>query len=427
MKMNNGPVALRRLGMLGNHTPRQCGIATFTADLNHALTSGYPGTDCFVAAMNDGGKNYAYPTLVRTQIAQDDLSSYKRAAAFLNGQDLDALSIQHEYGIYGGTAGSHLLTLMRDLRMPVVTTLHTVLGEPNEQQWTVMDEVLRRSDRVVVMSSHGAGLLTKVHGVSPRKIDLIPHGIPSVPLDGRSKDRLGLAGRPVILTFGLLAPDKGIEYALEAMPAILKEFPETVYLVVGATHPHVRAEHGETYRLMLESLVHRLGIGANVHFHNRFVTLDELTEFLAAADLYITPYLNAQQITSGTLAYAVGSGKAVLSTPYLYAQELLAQGRGVLVPYRDPVAIAQEVTGLLADEPRRLAMSRRAADLGRSMVWPAVAQSYMASFIRARAEFHTALPAPSWQNRLQNSVGLLLDPARGGAALGGLRSDGKVY
>jgi glycosyltransferase involved in cell wall biosynthesis len=377
--------------------------------------------------MNDGGKHYAYPRLVRAQIAQDDLSSYQRAATFLNSQGLDALSIQHEYGIYGGTAGSHLLTLMREVRMPVVTTLHTVLSQPNDDQGAVMGEVLRRSERVVVMSAHGAGLLAKVHGLSERKIDLIPHGIPSVPLDGRSKDRLGLADRPVILTFGLLAPDKGIEFVIEAMPEIIKQFPEAVYLVLGATHPHVRAEHGETSRLGLEALAHRLGVGSNVFFHNRFVTLDELTEYLAAADIYITPYLNAQQITSGTLAYAVGSGKAVISTPYLYAQELLAQGRGVLVPYRDPTAIAQEVTGLLADEPRRLAMSRRAADLGRGMVWPAVAQSYMASFTRARAECHIALPMPVWQNRLQESMGRLLDPALGAAALGGLRSDGKVY
>ena len=267
--------------------------------------------------------------------------------------------------------------------MPVVTTLHTILSKPDERQWQVMDELIRRSERLVVMSSHGADLLRQLHHLPAGKIELIPHGIPTVPFEGPAKARLGFAGRPVILTFGLLAPDKGIEQVIEAMPAVLARHPGAVYLVVGATHPHVKAGQGEAYRESLEARVRALGIGASVRFHNHFVSLDELTDYIGAADLYITPYLKAEQSTSGTLAYAVGSGRAVISTPYFYARELLAQGRGVLVPWRDAQAIAREALDLLGDEGKRLAMRRKAADLGRTMLWPAVAKRYLEVFQQA--------------------------------------------
>lgn len=387
MRYISSPGPIQRLAMLGNHTPRQCGIATFTADLNQAITSRYPKLDCWVAAMNDGGKQYAYPDCVRLQIAQEEQLSYRRAAESLNARSVDVLSVQHEYGIYGGERGGHLLALLREVCMPVVTTLHTILGQPDPHQRRVMDELTRLSERLVVMSSHGAELLRNLHGVPASKIDLIPHGIPTVPFEGPAKAELGYAGRPVILTFGLLAPDKGIEYVIEAMPAVLARFPKAIYLVVGATHPHVKAEHGEAYRTKLEALARSLGVEGSTVFVNRFVALDELTQFLAAADLYITPYLKAEQITSGTLAYAVGSGKAVISTPYLYAQELLADGRGALVPWRDQEAIGKEILALLGDDAKRLAMRHRAAELGRSMVWPAVADRYLESFQRARADF----------------------------------------
>lgn len=377
---------LRRMAMLGNHTPRQCGIATFTADLASAIRSRYQNLESFVVAMNDPGQKYAYPECVKLQIAQEEIPAYRRAAEILNRRKVDVLSVQHEYGIYGGEAGSHVLALMRDLRMPIVTTLHTILAEPNGGQWAAMDEIIRLSERIVVMSSHGASLLRKVHGVPRAKIDLIPHGIPAVPFQSDDKARLGLGGKRVILTFGLLAPDKGIEYVIDAMPAVLARFPDTVYIVLGATHPHVKAEQGETYRLMLENRANKLGVGSKIIFHNRFVSQEELNEFLGAADIYITPYLKAEQITSGTLAYAVGSGKAVISTPYIYAKELLADGRGILVPWRDPEAIAREVIGLLGDDGKRLAMRLKAAEHGRAMAWPAVARSYMESFKRARAE-----------------------------------------
>jgi glycosyltransferase involved in cell wall biosynthesis len=350
--------------MLGNHLPRQCGIATFTTDLSAAIAAEHPDVECFVLAMNDPGRRHAYPARVRFEIAESDLASYRRAADFLNVNAVDVVSVQHEYGIFGGKAGRHVLQMLRELRMPIVTTLHTILHEPNALQRGVMDELTELSERLVVMSASGAALLRDVHRVVERKIDLIPHGIPSLPAAGRSKDRLGV----------------------DALPAILKSYPDAIYIVLGATHPHVREQHGETYRLMLENRARSLGVDSNMIFHNRFVSDAELAEFLSAADIYVTPYLKSEQITSGTLAYAVGSGKAVISTPYGYARELLADGRGILVPWRDPQAIAQEVIALLGDDAKRLAICARAAAYGREMVWPAVGRSYVRSFERARAE-----------------------------------------
>ena len=378
--------ALRKIGMLGNHSPRQCGIATFTTDLSDAIAAARDGTECVVLAMNDAGKHHAYPPRVRFEIAESEVSSYRRAADFLNVNTVDVLSVQHEYGIFGGKAGAYLLGLLRELRMPVVTTLHTILAEPNPQQRAVMDALCTLSERLVVMSQKGADLLHSVHGVARDKIDFIPHGIPSVPHAAGSKDQLGVQGKSVILTFGLLSPDKGIEHAIDALPRILESFPDTVYIVLGATHPHIREREGEAYRLMLESRAQRLGVGGSIIFHNRFVSPEELSEFLAGADIYITPYLKPEQITSGTLAYAVGAGKAVISTPYWYAEELLADGRGVLVPWRDAGAIAREVIALLGDDASRFAMQKRAASYGRQMTWPAVANSYIQSFQRAQVD-----------------------------------------
>jgi len=376
---------IRRIAVLGNHLPRQCGIATFTTDLSDAIAAVGPDLDCFVLAMNDGRHQHAYPPRVRFELADNDATAYTRAADFLNVNAVDVISVQHEYGIFGGKAGSHLLPLLRELRMPIVTTLHTILATPNLHQRRVMDEITALSDRIVVMSEGGAQLLRSVHGVDEKKIDVIPHGIPNVPFAG-SKGRLGVEGRPLILTFGLLSPDKGIEHVIDALPTILAHYPDAVYVVLGATHPHVIEQQGEIYRLMLEDRAKRLGVDGNVIFHNRFVSLSELSEFLAAADIYITPYLNPEQITSGTLAYALGAGKAVISTPYAYAKELLAGGRGILVPWKDSSAIAAEVTGLLDEPDKALALRRAAAAHGRAMLWPAVAHSYLRTFERACTE-----------------------------------------
>ena len=287
----NGPI--HRIAVLGNSLPRKCGIATFTTHLSEAVSAEFPALDCFVLAMNDPGKSHAYPERVRFELTEGDLASYRRAADFLNVNTVDLVSVQHEFGIFGGKAGSHVLVLLRELRMPIVTTLHTILAEPNHLQHGVMDELSALSERLVVMSAHGATLLQEVHGVPASKIDLIPHGIPDVPFESDSKDRLGVEGKSVILTFGLLSPDKGIEYVIDAMPAILERHPDTVYIVLGATHPHVKERDGETYRIMLENRAKKLGVDSSMIFHDRFVTQGELTEFLAAADMYITPYLTA--------------------------------------------------------------------------------------------------------------------------------------
>lgn len=377
---------VRRLALLGNYLPRHCGIATFTTDLANALTAAFPGIECGVVAMNDAGKSHNYGDRVRFEIAENDPASYRRATDFLNVGAIDVLCLQHEYGIFGGKAGSHILALLGEVRMPVVTTLHTILSTPSVEQRRVMDEVTRLSSRVVVMSRRGRELLREVHGVPDEKIDLIPHGIPVLPSSASSKKRLGVEGTLQLLTFGLLSPDKGIEYVIDALPAVVERYPTLSYVVVGATHPHVKDWHGETYRQSLQLRAHKLGVEKHVVFHDRFVSAAELAEFLAAADIYITPYLNPEQITSGTLAYAVGTGKAVISTPYRYASELLADGRGLTVPWRDSAAIGAALEALLGDPEERRAMGARAGEYGRNMTWPSVAQQYVSSFERAHRE-----------------------------------------
>ncbi len=386
--------------------PRQCGIATFTTDLSGAIAAEFSTADCFVVAMNDAGKQYAYPPRVRFEVAESDIGSYRGAADFLNSNKIDVVSVQHEYGIFGGQAGNYLLTILRNLRMPIVTTVHTMLGKPDSMQRRAMNEIARLSKRLVVMSAHGAALLHNVHGVPKDKIDIIPHGIPSVPVAGRSKKELGIKGKSVILTFGLLSPDKGIEHVIDALPAILARNPDTVYVVLGATHPHIKERYGESYRESLERRAQELGVESSMIFHNRFVDHGELVKYLAAADIYVTPYLKPEQSTSGTLAYAVGSGKAVISTPYLYARELLADGRGILVPPRDSQTIARAVVDLLSDDAKRLALCERAAAYGRSMVWPAVARRYLQSFDQACSQ--QSLPRVS--RGLEVSVGAPLNP-----------------
>jgi len=374
---------IHRLAILGNHLPRQCGIATFTTDLSDSIAAQFSKLDCVVVAMNDGGQSYLYPPRVGFEIDEGDIGSYRRAAEFLNANKIDVVSVQHEYGIFGGKAGNYLLTLLRKLRMPIVTTVHTILGKPDSMQRRAMNEIARLSRRLVAMSAHGAALLHNVHGVPEHKIDIIPHGIPSVPFASSNKKELGIEGKSVIFTFGLLSPDKGIEHVIDALPAILTRYPDTVYVVLGATHPHIKERYGESYRESLERRAQGLGVESNMIFHNRFVSRGELVKFLSAADIYITPYLNPEQSTSGTLAYAFGSGKAIISTPYLYARELLADGRGILVPWRDSQTIARAVVDLLSDDAKRLALCARAAAHGRSMVWPAVAHRYLQSFDRA--------------------------------------------
>ena len=381
-----------RIAFLGAYLPRLCGIATFTHDLCEAVAVAAPASQCFAGAVNDRIEVYDYPSRVRFELDEKDVDSYRRAADFLNFNNADVLCVQHEFGIYGGSAGSHLLALLKEVRMPVVTTLHTVLREPNAARQKVMEELLRRSDRLVVMARKGAEILRETYGVPDTKVDIILHGIPDMPFIDSSfyKAQFGVEGRTVLLTFGLIGPGKGIEYAIEALPEIMKRHPNVVYLVLGATHPHLVAREGESYRLGLERLAEDRGVKEHVIFYNRFVSLDDLKEFIGATDIYVTPYLNEAQITSGTLAYVFGAGKAVVSTPYWHAQELLADGRGILVPFRDPHAIAEGVRAFL-DDPARLQETReKAYQIGREMIWPAVAQRYIESFQRARTERRAA-------------------------------------
>jgi glycosyltransferase involved in cell wall biosynthesis len=377
---------MRTIAFLGDHLPRKCGIATFTSDLLAAVAARHPQSQCFAVPVNDVNGCYRYPNVVRFEIEEQDPDSYRRAAEFLNTSEVEVVSVQHEFGIFGGPAGSYLLGLLRGLLAPVVTTLHTVLRNPNDDQRRVMQELLVRSTRLVVMTERAQTILQEVYQTPLAKIDLIPHGIPDVPFvsPDRYKDQFGVAGKKVLLTFGLLSPNKGIECVLKALPDVVAEFPDLVYIVLGATHPHELRTRGESYRLSLEAIVRSNNIESHVIFHNRFVELKELTEFIGAADLYVTPYLDEAQITSGTLAYAFGAGKAVISTPYWHAAELLSDQRGVLVPFGDPSAIAREVSGLLRDETRRNAMSANAYKLGRAMVWSNTAGLYMNSFELAR-------------------------------------------
>lgn len=378
---------LQKIAFVGDYLPRKCGIATFTHDLRGAVAKS-SDAECIVVPMDDVAGPYVYENEVRFQVAEQDIEDYHAAADFLNFNNVDIVCLQHEFGIYGGPCGSHILALLHDLRMPIVTTLHTVLSEPSHAQRNVMTELIRLSTRLVVMTERSRQTLVNTYAVDRAQVDLIAHGIPMVPdTDQRVlKEQFNVDDKAVALTFGLLSPGKGIEHVLKAIPEIVKYFPDFIYLVLGATHPSLIREQGERYRISLERMAKELGITRHVSFYNRFVELEELTEFIGAADLYITPYLNVQQAVSGTLAYAFGCGQAVISTPYWHAEELLAEGRGVLVPFADSSAIAREVIGLLGDDDRRLAMRARAHKLGRAMTWDNVSQSYLGSFSQALEE-----------------------------------------
>lgn len=379
---------IRKIAFVGNYLPRQCGIATFTTDVCASVAAQFPRVECFAVPVNDIEGGYDYPKEVRFEIEEQELGSYHRAADFLSISDVNVVCVQHEFGIFGGSAGGHILALLRELNLPIVTTLHTVLKTPNPEQKRVMQELIQLSTRLVVMSKNGKEFLKSVYHAPESKIDMIHHGIPEIPFveSDLYKDLFGVEGRRVLLTFGLLSPNKGIENVFNALPKIAAEFPDVVYIVLGATHPHLVREQGDVYRLGLELLAKKNDIQKHVIFYNRFVEIEELKEFIRAADIYITPYLNEAQIVSGTLAYCFGAGKAIVSTPYLYAEELLAENRGVLVPFNDSDAIAREVMGLLRDETRRTVMRKKAYEMGREMVWSNVARSYMRAFEKARME-----------------------------------------
>jgi glycosyltransferase involved in cell wall biosynthesis len=400
---------LQKIAFIGDYLPRKCGIATFTTDLFTSVSEEFPEVQCLVVPVNDRPEGYDYPKEVRFEIYEQDLNSYLRAADFLNITHVDLVCIEHEFGIYGGDAGSHILAMMHALQMPIVTTLHTILEKPDPDQLRVMHEIIQLSTQLIVMSEKGKELLIKVYGSSVDKISLIPHGIPDIPFADPNyyKDEFGVAGKQVILTFGLLSPNKGIEYALEALPDILKEYPDTVFIIVGQTHPHLLKEEGELYRHSLELLAKRLEIQKNVVFFNRFVELDELIRFIGCTDIYLTPYLTESQITSGTLAYAFGTGNAVISTPYWHASELLAAGRGRLVPFRDSKAISEAAIELLKNSSLRHKIRKNAYTMGRNMIWSVVARMYMETFQEAGLVHKFSARETSLMRTLDKSPGLL--------------------
>jgi glycosyltransferase involved in cell wall biosynthesis len=388
VESHSKPSLPSRIAVIGNYLPRHCGIATFTTDLCNAIAAEYGTSRLLALPVNDAEEDYDYPDRVRWSLAQDDVKSYQDAAEFLNFNNIDMVSLQHEYGIFGGPAGSHILHLLRGLKMPVVTTLHTVLREPNPDQMLVMEEIADLSDRLIVMSQLSSQFLQEIFKVPGRKIDMVPHGVPDLPfLDPNFyKDRFGVEGKAVLLTFGLLSPNKGIENVIRALPQILSKHKNVAYIVAGATHPHILRREGDKYRASLHALAKEVGVESQVIFHNRFVSPEEMDDFIGAADIYITPYRHEEQVVSGTLAYALGAGKAIISTPYWHAIELLDDRRGALVPFQNPDAIAQKAIELLDTPAIRHAMRKRAYLFAREMVWKRAAQGYMESFARVRSD-----------------------------------------
>jgi len=378
--------ALQSIVLVGNHLPRLCGIATFTTHLLESITLNAPDIDCWAVAMNDQPDSYHYPPQVRLEINQDQLGDYNQAADLLNLNDVDVVCIQHEYGIFGGQRGSFILELLSDLKMPIVTTLHTIMKDPTDRERHIIMQLAELSDRLVVMSKRSVNFLRDIYKVDENKIVLIHHGIPDVPLVASStyKDKFGLSEKNVLLTFGLLSPGKGIETVIDALPEIVKNHPDVIYMVVGATHPNIKAEQGEDYRISLHLRAKKLGVEDHVVFHDHFVADEDLLEFIGAADIYVTPYLNEAQIISGTLAYALGMGKAVVSTPYWHAQELLAYGRGRLFPFRDHIQLASEIINLLDNPDKLHAIQHKAYEYGRQMIWRHVASRYIETFEQAR-------------------------------------------
>jgi glycosyltransferase involved in cell wall biosynthesis len=376
---------VNRIAFIGNSLPRRCGIATFTTDLQCAVAASRGDLETTIVAMTDHGQVYDYPATVGMKINDDRLDDYVHAAEYLNSGGFETVSLQHEFGIFGGEAGGHIMSLLSRLTIPIVTTLHTVLSEPTKVQRDVLAGIVEVSSKVVVMAEKGRELLRAVYQVSNEKIEIIPHGIPEFPFveSDANKGKFGFSNKAVILTFGLLSPNKGIEVMIDAMPSILKTRPDAVYVVLGATHPNLVRDQGETYRESLMTRARWAGVEENVVFLDQFVDRKTLLDFISMCDVYVTPYMSEAQMTSGTLAYSFGLGKPVVSTPYWHARELLADGRGILVPFGDAAALGVEISKLLTNDVLRQAMRKRAYSSSRSMTWERTAERYMSVFENA--------------------------------------------
>jgi len=407
------------LALIGNFLPRKCGLATYTTDTFTALKGRFPDLVVDVYAMDDHPGLYDYPPEVTGSIPQQDRMAYVNTARKIENSGAQAVWVQHEYGIYGGPAGEHLLALLDRLSIPVIVTLHTVLEKPSVDERRVMEGLLRRAAKVIVMAERGREILERVYGARPRSIVMIPHGVPDRAfVDPETlKARFGWEGRKTLLTFGLLAPNKGIETMIDAMPAIVAEHPDVLYAVLGATHPNLVAHEGEAYRDRLKALAEQHGVAGHVEFIDAFLEHDDLIDYLQAADVYVTPYNNPAQITSGTLSYAVGVGKAVVSTPYVHATEILADGHGVLVDFGDSAAFAREINALLGSDRNRTRLSQRAYARGRTMIWPRLAEIAMGEIaemvatkpqrIAPKARLTPLKPDIAAVERMSDSTGML--------------------
>ena len=375
-------LAAPHVAYVSSYPPRKCGIATFTRDVAACVAKLMPLGHRFVVAVNDNHRGYAYPALVRKQIERDVASSYDDAASYVSDSHCRVVNIQHEYGLFGGLWGSHLLRFMDRVRQPIALTLHTVLPDPDPVLLSVTQALIARSATTIVLAQSAIDILTRDYAVSSAKLRFIPPGVPNVRRvpEAKAKRALGLDGRTVLATCGLMNPGKGIQYAIDALAALVDEFPDVVYLVVGQTHPGVKATSGEAYRQELEAQVQRLGLSNHVRFDNRYLSYRELVLHLLATDVYIVPYLNLTQVVSGTLAYALGCGRAIVSTRSTYAQEVLADGRGELVDVRDAGSLSAAIGRILRDPVYKANVQQRAYTFGHQMIWPAVARAYTQAY-----------------------------------------------
>lgn len=367
---------------VSTYIPRPCGIATYTKDLTNAINVLNPGKLAEIAVLDNPEDNYQYPWEVKFRIAKNDLASYLQAADYINKSSAQLVNIQHEFGVFGGEWGNYLIPFMEQIKKPLITTLHTVVEEPESEMLSITKKIGFYSDAVTVMSQACVERLRKIYEVDKRKIVVISHGVPDIEFasTGEWKKKLGLEGKTVIASINLIREDRGLDYVIEALPSVVNKHPEVVFLIIGVTHPEVFKIEGESYREKLKALVKKLNLSGHVRFDNRYISLEELINFLKASDFYVTTYRGKDQTASGTLAYALSAGKLCISTPYVYAKEVLADGRGVLVPFGQIEPIAKAINDYIENTHERERTMQRAYNYGRFMIWSNVASKHLNLF-----------------------------------------------
>lgn len=389
---------------VGTYVPKECGIATFTSDLLNSVSGKYNDVYCEVIALNDSSETYNYPEEVVFQIQRDRIEDYYRAADYINQSDIDIVCLQHEFGLFCGNAGDYIFALLSGINKPVISTMHTVIQEPEPEYRMSTEKLVRYSEKLIVMSQTAVEMLKNVYKVPEEKIELIFHGVPDCPFNNCSKYKktLNLKGVPLVLTFGLLSPNKGIESMLEALPDVVSQYPDFVYLILGATHPVIKKKFGEAYRQCLKNKVSELGLEKNVVFHDKFVEKEELCNYILASDIYVSPYLSREQIVSGALTYAIGMGKAIVSTPYWYAQEMLSEKRGLLVDFGDTDGFKKSLLHLIENPEECDNMRKKAYDFGRKMTWKNVGKQYNTVFTRVLKNYNACATTSNKFNFLPN-------------------------